>query len=80
MGYPKNLKDIVYALLQEPTLDKFREFLRSQTGEHNSIDFKKEWIENAELAKMMLAMANTQGGIIVFGVSENEDKSTNIEG
>ena len=67
MSYPKNLKDIVYALLQEPTLDKFREFLRSQTGEHNSIDFKKEWIENAELAKMMLAMANTQGGIIVFG-------------
>ena len=80
MSYPKNLKDIVYALLQEPTLDKFREFLRSQTGEHNSIDFKKEWIENAELAKMMLAMANTQGGIIVFGVSENEDKSTNVEG
>lgn len=80
MGYPKNLKDIVFSLLQEPTLDKFRDFLRSQTGEHNSIDFKKQWIENAELAKMMLAMANTQGGIIVFGVSENEDKSTNPEG
>ena len=80
MSYTKNIKDIVYALLQEPTLDKFREFLHSQTGEHNSIDFKKEWIENADLAKMMLAMANTQGGIIVFGVSENEDKSPNIEG
>lgn len=80
MNFPKQLKDTVYNLLQEPTLDKFREFLHSQTGEHNSIDFKKEWIEKAELAKMMLAMANSQGGIIVFGVSENEDKSINIEG
>ena len=80
MNFPKQIKDTVYKLLQEPTLDKFREFLHSQTGEHNSIDFKKKWIENAELAKMMLAMANSQGGIIVFGVSENEDKSTNIEG
>lgn len=80
MGYPKNIKDIVYDMLQEPTLDRFRDFLHSQTGEHNSIDFKKDWIEYAELAKMILAMANSQGGVIVFGVSENEDKSTNVEG
>ena len=80
MDYPKNLKDIVYALLQEPTLDKFREFLHSQTGEHNSIDFKSQWIEDATLAKEILAMANSHGGIIVFGVAENDDKSIRIDG
>ena len=38
---PKNLKDIVYELLQEPTLDRFREFFQAQTGEHDAIDFKR---------------------------------------
>lgn len=80
MDFPKQLKDIVYNLLQEPTLDKFREFLHAQTGEHNTIDFKGQWIENASLAKEILAMANSRGGIIVFGVAENEDKSTSIQG
>ena len=78
--FPKQLKDIVYNLLQEPTLDKFRDFLHAQTGEHNSIDFKKQWIEGATLAKEMLALANSKGGIIVFGVAENEDSSICIDG
>jgi len=80
MEFPKQLKDQVYMLLQEPTLDRFREFLHAQTGEHNSIDFKRQWIENAALAKEILAMANSRGGVIVFGVAENEDKTLNIEG
>ena len=80
MGFPKQIKDIVYVLLQEPTLDKFREFLHSQTGEHNSIDFKSQWIEDATLAKEILAMANSHGGIIIFGVAENDDKSIQIDG
>lgn len=80
MEFPKQLKDQVYRLLQEPTLDKFREFLHAQTGEHNSIDFKSQWIENAALAKEMLSLANSQGGFIIFGVAEKEDKSVRIEG
>lgn len=80
MEFPKQIKDIVYVLLQEPTLDKFREFLRGQTGEHNSIDFKSQWIEDAALAKEILAMANSHGGIVVFGVAENDDKSISIDG
>ena len=80
MSFPKQIKDVVYTLLQEPTLEKFREFLHAQTGEHNSIDFKSQWIEDASLAKEMLAIANSQGGVIVFGVAENEDKSVRIDG
>lgn len=80
MEFPKHLKDVVYKLLQEPTLDKFREFLRAETGEHNSIDFKAQWIEDSNLAKEILSLANTQGGFIVFGVAENKDKSTRVEG
>ena len=42
MEFPKQIKDTVYRLLQEPTLDHFREFLQDQTGEHNAIDFKHD--------------------------------------
>lgn len=69
MEFPKQIKDTVYRLLQEPTLDHFREFLQDQTGEHNAIDFKQEWIEKDKLAKLMLALANYGGGIVVFGAS-----------
>ena len=74
MEFPKQLKDIVYNLLQEPTLDNFRVFLHSQTGEHNTIDFKGQWIEGAALAKEILALANSQGGIIVFGIAKMKIK------
>lgn len=80
MEFPKQIKDIVYRLLQEPTLDHFREFLQGQTGEHNPIDFKQEWINGGKLAKEMLSLANYGGGIIVFGVKENDDKTYSCDG
>lgn len=80
MKFPKQIKDIVYHLLQEPTLESMREFLQNQTGEHNTIDFKKLWIEKDSLAKMILAMGNIGGGIILFGVSEKDDGTVDFEG
>lgn len=80
MSFPKQTKDIIYNLLQEPTLDNFREFIRNHTGEHNSIDFKKQWIEGPHLAKLMLAIANSGGGIVVFGIAESEDGSADLTG
>lgn len=80
MGYPKQMKDIVYTLLQEPTLDNFRKFLQEETGEHNAIDFKQEWIEDSKLAKLMLSLANYGGGVIVFGVHENSDNTFSCDG
>ena len=60
MEFPKQLKDQVYRLLQEPTIEEFRNFLHAQMGEHNAIDFKSQWIEDAALAKEMLALGNTE--------------------
>lgn len=75
MNFPKHLRDIIYKLLEEPTLDNFREFLRGQTGEHNSVDFKGKWINRVSLAKEILSIANFGGGFIIFGVHENDDKT-----
>ena len=80
MEFPKQIKDIVYKLLQEPTLDHFREFLKGQTGEHDTIDFKNQWIEKQKLAKEIISIANMGGGIIVFGIHENADKTFSYDG
>ena len=80
IGISKQIKDIVYKLLQEPTLDHFREFLKGQTGEHDTIDFKNQWIEKQKLAKEMISIANMGGGIIVFGIHENADKTFSYDG
>ena len=69
-----------YQFLKEPTKDNFRDFMKKSCGELNEMDFKETWIDKGPLAKIMLAMANNGGGIIVFGVKENEDNTFDILG
>ena len=80
MGFPKQLKDTVYRVLQEPTLENFRKTMQDGTGEHNYIDFKEQWIEKSKLAKEILAIANSGGGLLVFGVKELPDKTFSYDG
>ena len=75
------IKDHFYdQFLKEPTKDNFRDFMKKSCGELNEMDFKETWIYKGPLAKIMLAMANNGGGIIVFGVKENEDNTFDILG
>ena len=75
------IKDHFYdQFLKEPTKDNFRDFMKKSCGELNEMDFKETWIDKGPLAKIMLAMANNVGGIIVFGVKENEDNTFDILG
>ena len=73
------IKDHFYdQFLKEPTKDNFRDFMKKSCGELNEMDFKETWIDKGPLAKIMLAMANNGGGIIIFGVKENEDNTFDI--
>lgn len=75
------IKDHFYdQFLKEKTKDNFRDFMKKSCGELNEMDFKETWIDKGPLAKIMLAMANNGGGIIVFGVKENEDNTFDILG
>ena len=75
------LKDHFYdQFLKEPTKDHFVEFMKSSCGELDDMDFKESWIEKGSLAKIMLAMGNYGGGIVVFGVRENDDNTYNLTG
>ena len=75
------IKDHFYdQFLKEPTKDNFRDFMKKSCGELNEMDFKETWIDKGPLAKIMLAMANNGGGIIIFGVKENEDNTFDVLG
>ncbi len=75
------IKDHFYDdFLREPTKDNFQKFMRNVCGELNEVDFKEQWIEKGSLAKILLAMGNHGGGIVVFGVKENEDNTYSLFG
>ena len=67
-------KDQLYDFfLKEPTKENFRRFLLENCGEMDEIDYKDKWIEKGRLAKTILSMANSGGGVIIVGVREEND-------
>ena len=73
-------KDALYDVLKEPNLENFRYLLQNHMGEEDQLDFKKEWEDNEKISKHLLAMANSGGGCIVFGVHQLDDGSFQIDG
>jgi len=69
-------KDIMYEFFQNPTRENFTGLVSNHTGEQNNIDFKFEWIRDQKIAQIMLGMANTGGGAIIFGVAEDAKVGT----
>jgi hypothetical protein len=53
-----------------------RDLIKQHAGEFDWWDFKTEWIADNKLAKQMLGMANMGGGVVVFGVLEHDDGTT----
>ena len=62
--------------IKEPTRDNFLRFINSNCGEMDELDFKSTWIDGPTLAKIMLAMGNSMGGIILIGVKEDNNSNT----
>jgi hypothetical protein len=56
--------------LEKPARDTLRDLLRRNLGELDQLDFKEDWPEKSTLARHVLAMANSKGGSIVFGVED----------
>lgn len=68
-----NLKDIMADLLNAPDRVKFKKLLKNDLEEFNELEFKRDYLSYDKLAKHILAMANTDNGLIIFGVEETED-------
>ncbi|MEH6416205.1 AlbA family DNA-binding domain-containing protein [Pseudomonas sp. CGJS7] len=58
-----------------PTREALRELLRRNIGETDYLDFKADWPVLPKLARHILALANSGGGALVVGVSQQADGS-----
>ena len=76
----KPWKEMLSEFLSEPTRSNLRRLLENEAIEDNDIDFKQELVSQTELAKHIIAMANKQGGVIIFGLKENEPNIFDPEG
>ncbi|MDR4910666.1 MULTISPECIES: AlbA family DNA-binding domain-containing protein [Bacillus] len=57
----------------------FKEFVNSFYGETNYLDYKEKLIEEYKIAKLLLAMANSGGGMVVFGIEDKDYKPIGLE-
>ena len=56
--------------IDEITFSDVEEFVRAKNRESIILDYKGDW--PGDLAKVIAAMANTQGGVILIGVTEDD--------
>lgn len=54
----------------EPTRERLRDLLKLGVGETDYLEFKSHWPDISKLAKLVLAMANGGGGVVVVGVEQ----------
>lgn len=66
----KPWKEHLASFLKDPTRRNLRDLLQLEAVEDNDLEFKRELLPFDLLAKHILAMANKNGGAIVFGVEE----------
>jgi hypothetical protein len=64
----------------QPSREKLTAILTQNLGEFDHLDFKAEIFVGSNLAKHILAFANSRGGAIVFGIVENDDRSLDPKG
>ena len=75
MGTKTFLKENFATFIEYRNRLELRELLRNNIGEFNFLDFKQKIIDIPKLAKHLLGFANSGGGILIFGVLENDDGS-----
>ena len=69
------IREAFAPFFKDPDRVKLRDILKDNLGEFNHLDYKELMIDAPKLAKIIISMANSKGGIIVFGVKELEDKT-----
>jgi len=56
-----------------PTKDTLRDLITNCPGETDRWDFKEAWPSYSSLARHVLAIANSGGGVIIIGVKQEND-------
>lgn len=74
------LKEEFAQFYENPTRDSLRELLKNNLGEFPNLDFKEIWLPLPQMARHILGIANADGGCIVVGVAEKDDKTLEANG
>ena len=69
----RSYKDDFVEFFKKPSFETLPEFLRNHMGEEDFLDFKENWPEDKDIARHILGMSNSGGGMIVVGVKEEND-------
>ncbi len=72
---PKGIKEEFSKFYEDPSRDKLRDLIRNHLGEFPHLDFKEDWSSLSKIARHILGLANSDGGCIVIGIAEKEDKT-----
>ncbi len=67
---PKAWNEEFAKFFESPSRETLRDLLKHSVGELDELDFKLEWPEKSAVAKHVLAIANSGGGCIVFGIED----------
>jgi hypothetical protein len=71
---PKQFSEAMACFFESPTRETLRELLRTHLGEFDECDFKAEWPPQlSNIARHILGIANSGGGVIVVGMAEKTD-------
>lgn len=72
MPIQPNFKDAFAEVFKDPSLVNFRSFIEQHTGEFNNCEFKEQWPERSDIARHILAIANSGGGVIIIGIRDED--------
>lgn len=76
----KSWREEFTRFFESPTRDALRGLLQATLGESDECDFKTKWIEDSSLARHVLAIANSGGGCLMFGVRQDSDGDLHMDG
>jgi predicted HTH transcriptional regulator len=80
MFYENVVPFVLQSFLKNPSHENLKEVLLHNSGETDFLDFKMKWSDFSKLAKHILAIANSGGGSIIVGVTQNEDGAASLIG
>ena len=75
-----HIREYFARFLEGPYPRKFSRITSGAFRRVRFLDFKEAWPEKSEIAKHILAFANSGTGCLVIGVAEKEDNTYDIKG
>lgn len=68
--FAQHIKSDIEALVANPTPERLQELIRFSGGEFDQYELKREWPPIPRIARTVLAIANSGGGVVIFGIED----------